>query len=347
MFYNSLRIFFKRFPILWKFLVRLKNCLIDLSRLTDVLMMMTLLHVWPEQTFRFSTRKFLPSKKNKFSKYSRPVIPYELLKSKSNEIPKMKEITIVGVGSSFDLNDLKKIDEPIFLIGFWGPLKTDDNGNIIYTAEFGKSYFSGQDYINWYADEEKDQKTLKEIKKENVTYVIGNNPIVELFKKKGHNVLDISTYATDKDGSLFPMHETRLELSYVNLSDSNQCRLISIAEKLFKPPLLPPHPHWAQTGSFLPFLCALSFFAEKINVYGWDFFLESSPAKMNYWQLLFNMYKYKADKIRSRSHFEEAIINFYYGYQLSKLPNIKIYGPMGELGKHEKLIKKMERVLFN
>ena len=46
-------------------------------------------------------------------------------------------------------------------------------------------------------------------------------------------------------------------------------------------------------------------------------------------------------------HFELALINFYYGYQLSKLPNIEIHGYMGKLGKHHKLIKRIERVLFN
>jgi len=47
------------------------------------------------------------------------------------------------------------------------------------------------------------------------------------------------------------------------------------------------------------------------------------------------------------SLFESALINFYYGYHLSKLPNIKIHGYMGKLGKHYKLIQRIEKVLFN
>ena len=86
-------------------------------------------------------------------------------------------------------------------------------------------------------------------------------------------------------------------------------------------------------------------FADKINVYGWDFYLDSSPEKMNYWQLFFNMYKYKHD-FRSQNHFESAAINFYHGYQLSKLPNINIHGYMGQLNNHEKLIRRIEKVLF-
>ena len=38
------------------------------QQLKDVCMMMTLFHIWPEQVYRFSTRKLLPSKKNRYSK---------------------------------------------------------------------------------------------------------------------------------------------------------------------------------------------------------------------------------------------------------------------------------------
>ena len=139
---------------------------------------------------------------------------------------------------------------------------------------------------------------------------------------------------------------------YLNLFDHDQCRLIAVAEKIYKPPLLAPYPHWTSTKSFLPFLCALSFFAEKINVYGWDFYLDSSPENMSYWQLFFKMYKYIKDvgdkeHVGIYCHFEIALINFYYGYHLSKLPHIKIHGYMGQLGKHHKLIQRIERVLFN
>jgi hypothetical protein len=122
---------------------------------------------------------------------------------------------------------------------------------------------------------------------------------------------------------------------------------VAVVEKVYKPPLLFPHPSFAPTGSVLPFICSLSFFAEKINVYGWDYYLDSSPENMNYWQLFFKMYKNKNNDTRGGDHFENALINFYYGYQLSKLPNFKIHGYMGKLGKHHKLIKRIERVLFN
>ena len=65
---NYLKIGLKKFNFLWFVATRCKDTLLNLSRLKDVMMMMILLHIWPEMTYKFSTRKFLPSKKNRFFK---------------------------------------------------------------------------------------------------------------------------------------------------------------------------------------------------------------------------------------------------------------------------------------
>ena len=182
-----------------------------------------------------------------------------------------------------------------------------------------------------------------------MTYVTARRTGIELFKKNDNNILAVCTYATDKDGNHYPVSKEWETSSYLNLFDHDQCKLIAMVEKIYRSPLQAPHPGWAPTKSFLPSLCALSFFAKKINVYGWDYYLNSSPENMGYWRLFFNMYKYKFDvvKQKAKEHFETALVNFYFGYQFSKLPNIKIHGYMGKLDKHEKLIKRIERVLFN
>jgi len=319
-----------------------KDSLIELSRFKDVILMMILFHVWPKQTYRFSTRKFLPSKKNKFSKKLRPVIPYDLLKSKSSNMSIMKEINVVGIGSSFDLNNLKKFHDPTFLVAFHSPLRIDNDGKIFYKHIF--SYETGKftKYEKIWHDE-----SNKEYKKNNITYVNSRRQPIELFHKNGNNILSVCVYATGQDGNHYPMYKDWETSSWSNLKNHHQSKYIALVEKVYKPPLLAPRPHWASTKSFLPILCALSFFAEKINVYGWDFYLESSPDNMSYWQLFFNMYKYKQNDKRAKEHFETALINFYYGYQLSKLPNFKIHGYMGKLGKHHGLIRRIERAIFN
>ena len=347
--YKQLKKIVKKFPTLWKFLTWLKDRLIDLSRLIDVLMMMILFHFWPEQTYRFSTRKFIPTKKNRFSKESRPIIPYDLVKSKSSSMPMIKEINVIGRGSSFNINNIKEMKGPIFLASFWAPLRIDVNGNVflVHRTSYGKERYK-EAFTDEDLDEYFEDKIHKNFKNKNITYVIARKNLVERFKKDGHNVLGVILYTVDDSGNLHSLSKEGEETpEYLKLIDHVQYKLISMVEKIYKPPLLAPHPNFAPSGSFLQVLSALSYTAEKINVYGWDFYLDKSPANMNYWQLFFNMYKIRPDLDRSKYHFESALINFYYGYQLSKLSNFNIHSYMGQLGKHEKLIKKIERVLFN
>ena len=305
--------------------------------------MMLLFHFWPEKVYKFSTRNALPCKKNRFSKKEKPVVPYELVKNNCSSISKMKEINIIARGSSFNLNNLKKMSGPIFLISFWNSLKLNNNNEIFYKHYF--SYETGkfvdtrktmtakdlEDYLS-------SQHDISEYKKKNITYVVSRPKVIENLKKNGHNVLSVETYIMDKEGKY--SGEAYDSSSYSSLIDNDQCKRLCVTEKVYKTPMLEPHPDWVPTGSLLPCLCALTFYAEKINIYGWDSHLDSSPEKMSYWKLLFNMYKYKTDVFRWKAQFEHALINFYYGYQFSKLPNIKIHGYMGQLGKHEKLVKR-------
>ena len=182
--------------------------------------------------------------------------------------------------------------------------------------------------------------------KKNITYVISRLECLGPFKKNNYNTCAIPIYIKDEDGNFLPRNEIWEKSNFLDLFDNDSCRRISLVEKVYKPPLEVEY-FWPPTGSFLPALCALSHVAEKINVYGWDFYLENSPKNMNYWKLFFNMYYYDADVKRSKNHFESALINFYYGYHLSRLPNFKIHGYMGKLAKHKKLINRIEKVLFN
>ena len=92
------------------------------------------------------------------------------------------------------------------------------------------------------------------------------------------NVISTEVYRTDKDEKLCPLSKDWGTPSFLALFDNDHCKRISIAEKVYRPPLLAPYLHWAPTGSFLPAVCALSLVADRINVYGWDFYLDSSPS---------------------------------------------------------------------
>ena len=266
-------------------------------------------------------------------------LPYNYLKSKTSDIAKMDEINIVGIGSSFNLDDIKNLKGPIFLISHWLPLKIDNDGSLTYTYDL-EDFRSDR-------ENKKNIKNLKNYKNNNITYVISRKEQVDLFLRNDWKVLFLEVHSKDKDGNFYPFNEYLSTSDYLNLFDNNNYKRISIEENIYKRPVLPPYQNWAPTGSFMPAAYALLSLAKKINIYGWDFYLETSPEKMNYWQLFLNTYKYKLDLKRSKNHFECALLNFYYGNLLSKMPNVKIHSNLGKLSKHKKIINKIEKVLFN
>lgn len=292
-----------RFP----FLKRIMFLGLTIQRLFDVSMMMFLLQVWPEQVYRFSTRKLLPNKAERFNAKDRPVIPFELIGSRTSEIKKTEQINVVMRGQSFNILDLEKLEGPIYLVNFNSPIKTQKG--VIYIEQCIRQ--------------------------------------ANMMQQLGLTVWHIEVNRVAENGKTF-FPDSYLNLSwYEKLLDKPNFKRIAIAEKICRPFKLPLTPSWRPAGAGLNAICALSYFADKINIYGWDFYFKSSPNDMTYWELFSNLNNIKLDVLRSRLHFECALINLYYGYHFSKLSNISIHGYMGQLNKHEKLIKKIERVLFN
>jgi hypothetical protein len=285
---------------------KLKFCMV--RRCFDILMMMFLIHFWPEQTYRFSTRKMLHDKERRYQTSDRPIIPFELVESRTSDIPRMKEANIVLRGSSFDIKQLEELDFPTFLVSFWEPVQT----------------------------------------KKEVTYVMGRAKNALRLGKLGHKVIHTEVSLIGYDGNITPSETSNYkELWYNQFVEDGTCKRISISENLYHGLPKPPYCLWAPFTSGIHGIISLSYFADKINVYGWDYYLESSPDSMSYWQLYFNLMNLKDDITFSSLLFETSIANFYYGYHLSKLTNINIHGYLGQLGRHEKLIGKLERVLFN
>lgn len=279
-------------------------------RVKDVFMMMVLFLLWPEQVYRFSTRKLLPKKGERNRKYSKEVfLPLEVDVSKSNGVEMMKEVNIVMRGGSFDPKKIKDIPEPIFLSGITTPIQRSRfrsliikyNKQVTYTTAYSicarKLIEDGLSCI-WMDIKEKDDK----------------------WEAINLGTIEDMEYSSSRGGC------------------------IPAVKTLY--PVLPSSDAWTPMGLGLVTVAALFPFAEKINIYGWDFHLNSSPAVMGYWKLFFSTCNYKCDK-RSRSHFETMLINLYYGYHLSKLPNVTIHSWLGQLQRHKRLISRIERVLFD
>ena len=347
MLYKNLKIILKKIPFIWSFLAQGKDLFLVVARLKDVFMMMLLFNIWPEQTYRFSTRKLLPNKNNKYFQHSKQEKPFRIIQSKKNNIKKVKEINLIARGSSFNYNNINNLKGPVFLVSHWLPLKVNDEGSVFYLYEETDVRYKKQ--IKEIPD------NFRQLKNENLTYVLGSHEpkYVDNLLKNGHKVIKFEVRSKNQDGNLYisgkVKRSEKYKLSDVYFGSLNHelFNFIELEEKVYKHPILPPYSNWAPTGSFLPVVYMLLNYTEKMNIYGWDFYLESSPEKMSYWDLFFNMYKFDMDIKRSKNHFESALLNFYYGYYLSKLPNVNIYGYLGKLEKHDKLIKKIEKVLFN
>ena len=90
------------------FLVRVKFTATSIKRMFDAFMMMALLHLWPEQVYRFSTMKRLLPVGARYPKDNKPgIFPFKVINKTLCNFPKMEEINICMRGSSFDLNNSK------------------------------------------------------------------------------------------------------------------------------------------------------------------------------------------------------------------------------------------------
>jgi hypothetical protein len=286
---------------------RLMTVARKVKRLFDASMMMSLLLVWPEQAYRFSTRKLLPNRSERFNVNDRPAIPFALIKAKTNKIQKVVKLNVVMRGVSFDISQLDELEGPIYLVNFNRPIETQKD--VIYIEQ-------------------------------------SINHAYQMLQL-GVSVCHVEVNRVAENGKTFPPDSYLDSNVYKKLLNDPSFTRIAIAENICRPFKLPLTSSWRPAGAGVNAICALSYIADKIDIYGWDFYFDSSPENMSSWEVFSNLYKVKLDIFRSRLHFECAIINCYYGYHLSRMPNINNYGYMGQLNRHKKLIKKIERVLFN
>ena len=316
-------------------------------RLLDVFMMMIVLHIKPERVFKYSTHKRLFPKGAKYSIKERPsIFPNKVIYEKSDDMSYLDEISIIGRGSSFDLNQLKEIKHPIFAPNF-NPCTADSFKISHHKKYIGDKLLDLPRIVREYDLDLTYAMTIIYYSKE----FIEQNPNEKILFIHGHY----------NDGNKYisiPLSLPKTAPSikwYLNLNDDTKKTIaVSLNAHPDPNPVIPPPSSifdkqknfsYFPTGTGLQTICALYPFAKKINIYGWDFHLKSSPDLMKYWELFFSLYHYDMDK-RSRDHFESALINFYYGYHISKVPKIKVYGYLGQLDKHEKLINRIERVLY-
>ena len=321
----------------------IKFFLKNLLRIFCVISMIIALHICPGQTYRFSSRKLLPSKKFRMTKKDVGNVPYRFLSNESSTFEEINEANAVSPGTSFDLNKLKNVQKPTYLLSFWNSLLIDEDGDIAYSTKDNNKVFKfwSSKVVGHNINIKKNAK-YKEYINSNITYVVGDNTdLIKKLSEAGHKVLVVNVIRKKNS-----MNKELKDKKDFNKYDHKNVKEISILDEIINYPTEKPHPGYTQTGSVIPFLSAISFFSKKINVFGWDFFLEESPEDMNYLKLITKLYSNKLDFLRSGTHFEEALINFYLGYKLSLNEKFIIHSHMGKLKKHKSLMNKIEKVFF-
>ena len=302
-------------PLLIRILIQLRNnILFERFALTDKVrrwagfyLLCLMVHFFPKYVYLFSYRGGIPNPSQRILKLQNPLNEFETHTNISDSMPVMDEINIVMKGESFDRDNLSSLKGPIFL-------------------------------VNW-VDESHVKEEVPLIKRENVYYITGDQSVaVEMLKKGRTPIILIQGPSFNTNGEIQNDSLKYLPGLVDAFEESNNLRIL-ITFKCNAPfPII---------GSGLLSIVALSHFAKKINVYGWDAYLEFEPAKHGYWKTLFGLTSPSYKRMPPfASRVLGALFNWYFAYRLNKLPSINIQGYLSQLEHHPRLMNKIEQVLY-
>jgi hypothetical protein len=112
------------------------------------------------------------------------------------------------------------------------------------------------------------------------------------------------------------------------------------------------HKSGPQSGGGMPAtsglaaVVGLSYLAKSVEVYGWDFYLDFSPAESGYWKSIFKAFVNLEMEIQPH-HIEVSMYNWHYAHRFSELPNFKIQGRLSGLEKHRGINQRLDKVFYN
>ena len=328
-----------------------------LNRVKDVALMFLFFNILPRYTYLFSTRKVLPSLSNRVEG-KKIFMPYEILKGKS-KIKKFNTVNVISHGSSFNLNKIKSFKGKIIVAQGWESLRIDKKGNILsFRTKNSNSEFDWSDnnrlsLKNIIIKKKKSKfdvfRKLNIYKNKNIIYSIARERILKKYissKKNKMNFIAIATYNKFRNKKLISNNKYWESKRFKKYFLKKNFFSIALLEKFFLDQEKNSSFTGAPSGSTLPLVYALSQISKKVNVYGWDWYFEQPVKKMSYLKFLFSQYNYLRDVNRSNNDFESGIYNLFYINELSKLPNVKIYGHLSNVGKQKIFLNKAKKVLF-
>ncbi len=295
------------------------------KRYYDIFIMTFLIFLSPKYLYKFSTRNVFPSNNNKF-KFDKKKLNNSIIVDTKNfqNIKTINEANIILRGSSLKNFKIKNKKLPTFLVSCLSPNELENLSSIISKNLIIKSkiVYPSLNYLKTLIKVNYLKKMhLGNAKEKFKTLFIDGNESIHYSKKKEKLMVKNKQYCK-----------------------KNQIQYLRAYKNFF--PKKPYESDYLPSGSGLSGIYAIKSFVKKINIYGWDYHMRSDPKKYSS-SLLFLISNINYDlEYRGMNYFEGLLINLFYGLELSKDKNIKIYSPLGHLQRHQYLIKNIGKVLF-
>lgn len=103
------------------------------------------------------------------------------------------------------------------------------------------------------------------------------------------------------------------------------------------------------SGHVLCAIILLGALSNKVNIYGWDQYLEKNLNSYNYWEALFALSgsKRKLYGPNLKVGLASSLVNWYYASKLSELPKYQIHSRLTSINHQKKILEKINKVFLN
>jgi len=98
-------------------------------------------------------------------------------------------------------------------------------------------------------------------------------------------------------------------------------------------------------GTGLGCVAVMGHLANQVEIYGWDFYLGCAPNHLPYWKAFYGMINVSMHLVLRRT-IQSGIYNWHYAYRFSQLASFNIHGYLGQLDRHTRLLRKLDRIFY-
>ena len=101
------------------------------------------------------------------------------------------------------------------------------------------------------------------------------------------------------------------------------------------------------SGSAIGSIISLSSISNQINVYGWDSYLKKKISSMNKLEVIIGLISKPKNNYRRWKYIAPNLINYIYAYKIkTTCKNIVIKGNLSDVQVHEKIMLKLEKLIY-